>query len=188
MVREVMTMIVRFDDFILYQEKYKSTYLDKKNGYAIHSPAKQKLFNNFQPINEIFEGTETDYSVKSNDNGYLMLFESNSGTNYRIDLIKDKDIDSLYHIGFSLANRETDSYDNPTYLNESKEVLSKIIYILKDVDNSIGSPEYCIGVTGNHKKDNIYQYMMRFIKGWEKRNTDAYALGWGLFFKLNYKL
>jgi len=90
----------------------------------------------------------------------------------------------LYHIGFSLSNRTHVDYEDTTDLEESKEVFSKVIYILKDFDNKIGNPEYCIGATGNSKKDRIYEYMMKYIKGWEKRDTSSYDLGWGLFFRL----
>lgn len=183
-MKKKLDIIVKLNDFILYQEKTGDYYLDKKNKYIIYSPSKNKILNNFEEVNEIFNGTKTDYVINKNNNDYLILFKSNSNINYRIDLIKDINNIDLYHIGFSLLTRDTNNYDKLTNLNESKEVFSKVIYILKNVDTTIGSPEYCIGATGNLKKDRIYQYMMRFIDGWVKKNTTAYPLGWGIFFKL----
>jgi hypothetical protein len=177
---------VRFEDFISFQEKNGSYYLDKKNGYSIYSPSKSKILSlRFDSINEeIFEGTETIYSVSKDKNGYILLFKTIQNNEYRIDLINDKDDKDLYHIAFTLSNRDNYNYENETRLDESNEVFSRVIYILKDFDNKIGNPEYCIGATGNMKKDRIYEYMMKYIKGWEKRNTDSYHLGWGLFFRL----
>lgn len=33
-------------------------------------------------------------------------------------------------------------------------------------------------------KDNIYQYLMKYVSGWEKRKTDQYDLGWAIYFKI----
>lgn len=180
-----LNILVKFNDFILYQEKTGDYYLDKVNGYRIYSPSKSiNDKHELIKLNEIFEGTETDYSIKEDSSGYVLLFKSDKLNEYRLDLIKDIDDVNLYHIGFSLSSRNTSNYDVLTDLRESTEVFSKIIYILKDFDSKIGNPEYCIGATGNSKKDRIYQYMLKYIEGWEKRNTTAYNLGWGIFFKL----
>ena len=56
--------------------------------------------------------------------------------------------------------------------------------ILKDINNKLNVDEYCIGATDNESKNHIYEYMMRFISGWEKRETDQYDLGWAIYFKL----
>lgn len=187
--KEYLNILVKFNDFILYQEKTGDYYLDRKNGYRIYSTSKGvSCDGELLKLNEIFEGTQVNYSINKNLNGYTFLFKTIKNNEYRIDLVSDKDITDLFHIGFSLSSRNVLDYDILTEFDESKEVFSKVIYILKDADSKIGSPEYCIGATGNAKKDRIYQYMMKYIDGWEKRNTDAYNLGWGIFFNLKSSL
>lgn len=178
-----MNIIVKLKEFSLYQEINKSYYLDKDNGYILYYPSKSIVLGH--NINEIFEGTICDYKIMNESNNYILLFSTINGIEYRIDLIKDTIDDYLLHICFSLANRTDIDYEELTNNNESLEVFSKIIFILKDFDIKIDSPLYCIGATGNIKKDRIYQYMMRYISGWEKKKTNSYSLGWGLFFKLN---
>lgn len=34
------------------------------------------------------------------------------------------------------------------------------------------------------EKNKIYQYMLRFIENWEKKETEQYDLGWGIYFDL----
>ena len=183
--KEFLNIRVKFEDFVRYVEKNNDTYLDKKNWYRIHYPSKSIILNTFEPINEVFEGTETNYTIQKKGNDYLLLFETKSNTGYRIDLIQDKEDIKLYHIGFSLSKNDHTNYDDLTKPDEQTEVFSRVIFIIKDYDVQIGSPEYCIGATRDPKKDRIYLYMMKFISGWEKRETDAYPLGWGIFFKLN---
>ena len=73
-------------------------------------------------------------------------------------------------------------YEEETDNKESVDIFSRIIWILKDLNMWV---EYCIGSTGNDKKkNNIYEYMMRFVSNWEKRETEEYPLGWGIFFKI----
>lgn len=85
-----MQILVSFDSFISYQEKFGTPYLDKKNRYRIWSPSKQVVLNEFHKTNEMFDGIETRYDTQKNGNDYLITFSSNSNNEYRLDLIKDK--------------------------------------------------------------------------------------------------
>lgn len=178
-----MQILVKYDNYISFQEKNNTFYLDKKNKYSIYSPSKSEILNGFKKINEIFEGIYTEYTIDKINNDYLIKFISNSGIEYRFDLFNEVDSD-IYHLGFSLSTSDSENYEILTNLNESKEIFAKLVFILKDIDNKIGSPEYCIGATGNIKKDKIYQYMMKFMS-WEKRNTSHYPLGWGIYFRIS---
>lgn len=88
----------------------------------------------------------------------------------------------IWHIGFSewkMSVNEPDKYESLTNKGESIDVISRIIWILKDLNLDV---EWCIGATGDSIKDKIYQHIMKYVSGWEKRKTDQYPLGWGLYF------
>lgn len=173
---------VKIEDYKSYLEKYKSEYLDKKN--MIFTNGKKSFINKLFKVNEeeIFNGLETKYTIQKNGDDYLISFDSNSNIKYRFDLLKEPN-SNIYHLGFSLFNSNTNNYHSLTNNNESLEVFNRLIWILKDVTPKLNVDEYCIGSTGT-QKDNIYNYMMKFISGWEKRNTTYYPLGWALYFKL----
>jgi hypothetical protein len=61
--------------------------------------------------------------------------------------------------------------------------LNRLIWILKDFSAN-KDIEYCIGATGNLKKDRIYEYILKYVSSWEKRDSDQYELGWALYFKI----
>ena len=178
---------VKLEDFLLYQEKYGHDRLDK--WYRISTPSKQKLihkiFNGWDSIyeEEIFNGIETIYQISNIDDSYLLKFNSNSGEEYRFDLLKEPNT-NIYHLGFSLSEVASSDYSNLTNKNESIDVFNRLIWILKDITPKLNIDEYCIGATNNPKKDRIYEYMMKFVSGWEKRPTDQYDLGWALYFKI----
>lgn len=178
-----MQIVVNYKDFISYQEKYKTTYIDKENKYQIWAPSKSNILNGFQEINEIFDGIKTEYDIQKSNDNYQISFKSKSENEYKFDLVKDPD-ENLYHLAFTLKSTTKDEYEKLTNLNESIEVFGKLSFILKEFSEKFGIDEFCIGATGNYKKDIIYQYMMRFVKSWEKRDTTHYKLGWGLYFKI----
>ena len=178
-----MQILVKFDDFILYQEKYNTYYLDKKHSYRIWSPAKSFVLNGFKPVNEMFDGIKTEYIITNINDDFQIFFISDSGNEYKFDLKKEPKT-NIYHLSFSLKDRNDEEYEKLTNLNESNEVFGRLSYILKDLNDKLDVDEYCIGATGDLKKDKIYQYMMKFVTNWEKRNTKIYDLGWALYFKL----
>jgi hypothetical protein len=180
-----MTIYVKYEDFINYQKEHHTFYLDKKNRYRLFSSSKQTLLNDFNQVNEMFDGIYTDYefSSESTNENICVVFYTNSDTKYRFDLSKEKNTD-IYHLSFTLDNRNKNNYDDLSELNESKEVFGKLSYILKDLTPKFNIIEYCIGATGNAEKDNIYQYMMQYVKKWDKRSTIVYPLGWALYFTI----
>ena len=178
-----MNILVKFEHFMSYQEKYGTYYLDKKNKYSIHSNSKSTILNNFVPLNEMFDGIKTKYTLENKDNKYEIFFITDSNTEYRFDLFKELNT-KIYHLSFSLKDSNKDNYEYLTHLNESLEVFGKLSYILQDLDTILDVDEYCIGATGIEKKDKIYQYMMKYVDSWDKRDTDIYELGWALYFKI----
>ncbi len=171
-------ILVRLQDYKRYTESIGSNKLDQKNEIYTNNQ-----FPKFLNINEeIFEGRETNYSIiDDSDDKVLIKFESSSQLEYRLDLFKEPNKE-IWHIGFSLFDSNLDSeYHIETNKNESIDVLSRVIWILKDINKNV---EYCIGATGNPSKDNVYKYMMRFVSNWDKRNTDQYELGWAIYFKI----
>ena len=178
-----MQILVKFEHFILYQEKYDTYYLDKKNKYSIRINSKSTLLNNFVKVYEMFDGIKTQYKLENKDNKYEIFFTTNSNTEYRFDLFKELNT-KIYHLSFSLKDSNKYNYEKLTNLNESSEVFAKLSYILQELNIKLDVDEYCIGATGVKKKDNIYKYMMRYVDSWEKRDTDIYELGWALYFKI----
>lgn len=170
-------ILVRIEDYKRYVEIHDSNRLDSKNEIF----SKYYLPNFLDIKEEIFEGKITEYSIiEDNIDRILIKFKSKSETEYRIDLLKEPNI-NIWHIAFSLYDSNLDSdYDIRTHKDEPIDVFSRIIWILKDLDRNF---EYCIGATAT-KKDAIYEYMMRYVSNWEKRNTNIYKLGWGLYFHL----
>lgn len=177
-----MNIQVNFKQFIEYQKKYNTPYLDKKYKYRLWSPSKNEILKRIIKIDEAFDGIETEYNLTKNIEGYLITFLSKSKTEYRFDLLKEPN-KNVYHLAFSL-NDENHKYEDVTNLNESNEVFGKLSYILRDLNKKLDIVEYCIGATGDIKKDRIYQYMMKFVSEWEKRKTEQYLLGWALYFKI----
>ena len=177
-----MNILVKFEDYISYVESYDTTYLDKKNKYRIWCKTKDFILNGFNSINEeIFDGTITEYNSEKKGEDYLVTFKTKSEQEYRLDLMREHNT-KIYHIAFTLNNRNIDNYEKLTDLDEPIEVFSRLSWILKDLKLDVD--EYCIGATGDKKKDSIYEYMMRFVKSWEKRNCNSYKLGWALYFKI----
>ena len=173
---------VKLKEYLNYQEKYGTTYLDKENGYRIHYAHMNKILN----INEMLDGIHTDYSfLKEKKTGdYKIIFKSKSGTEYRFDLFKDKKEDNIYHLGFSLSSIDDGEYDDLTNKNEASETFGRLSFILKDINSNIDVEWYCIGATGDKQKDNLYTYFMRYVDFWEKRETEDYDLKWALYFKI----
>jgi len=180
-----MLIMVKFNDFISYQEKYNTTYLDKLHNYQIWAKSKSFVLNGFDKVYEMFNGIETKYKIENINDDYLITFKTKSDTEYVFELKKEPNTD-IYHLSFSLNGRNIEEYEKLTELNESNEVFGRLSYILKDLNEKLNISEYCIGATGNKKKDRIYQYMMKFVTKWEKRYTNIYDLGWALYFNIYY--
>lgn len=180
-----MTIKVKLEDFIRYQKENGTYYLDKKNKYRIWASSKSRVINGFKKVNELYDGiyTEYNFSPESTNDNMCVTFYTKSKNKYRFDLQKEPHT-NIYHLMFTLDDRTKDNYESVTNLDESKEVLGRLSYILKDVSKKYNITNFCIGATGDVKKDEIYRYMMLYVKSWEKRNTDEYDLGWALYFTI----
>ena len=177
--------MVRIDDYKKYLNKYGTDKID--NSIRIYSSPSfpPKFIREKIGINEeIFEGIPNEYKVEiSNTEQVLVKFISKSNSEYRLDLLKEPNND-IWHIGFSEYKNEIDNindYERQTLKNESIDVVSKIIWILKDLNMNV---EYCIGFTTDSRKNNLYEYIMRFVSNWEKKVTNQYDLGWAFYFKI----
>ncbi len=175
---------VRINDYIRYVNENGNNKLDPNTEiYGIGS-FPPKFIRDTIINEEIFNGTICNYSTIINNSDYILIeFSSKLGNKYRIDLYKELNT-NIWHIGFSEFHNSTSDpikYEEETDNKESVDIFSRIIWILKDLNMGV---EYCIGSTGNDKKNNIYEYMMRFVSNWEKRETEEYPLGWGIFFKI----
>lgn len=175
---------VKLEDYKGYVEKHNTTKLDKNNILSLHSGGKGKLIDRIFKINEeIFDGLETQYNILKTKDDILIKFKTKSGLEYRFDLLKEPNT-NIFHLAFSLSKSSDDDYHELTDKKESLEVFNRLIWILKDVSLKLNIHEYCIGATDNESKNKIYEYMLRFISGWEKKSCDQYDLGWAIYFKL----
>ena len=79
----------------------------------------------------------------------------------------------------------TNKYEELTDKKESIELLSRLVWILKDVKPKLNVSEFCIGATNLTSKDNIYKNLMKFAKSWQKKYTKKYPpSNWALYFEL----
>jgi hypothetical protein len=189
-------------------EHYKK-FLESNKSNRIHKNLKiwtSGSKNNLLKINEIFETPiDTKYSVETHpNNGLKITFNTNSNTNYRLDLLFIEEFGKLInHISFTLNNSIFDvipnndedydkmniEYHNPTGKNEMIEVLNRIHFILRDlVSKKIIINNFCIGGSEIIEKDKIYEYFLKVVvgeDGFEKLNTNIYpTVGWGLYFSI----
>lgn len=181
-----MNILVKLEHFIEYQNKYNTSYLDKKNGYRIWSRTKDNILEKIgvESINEMLDGTETNYEIFKDEYGnFKLLFNTNNKNKYRFDLQHEKNT-NIYHLIFSGENFKKGEYERLTDRNESIELFSRLSFILKDFSKKLKGVEYCIGATNNESKNRLYEYFMIYTKSWEKRDTEQYDLGWALYFKI----
>lgn len=178
-------ILVKIDDYKNYLTKYNTNELDKNNVIYTFSSFPPKFYRKLYNINEeIFDGTICDYEIiNKNSNIINIIFISKLNNEYRLDLFKEPNV-NIWHIGFSEFNSEIcdiEKYHKLTNNNESIDVFSRLIWILQDINLNV---KYCIGASGDPKKDRVYEYMMRFVSNWEKKETDQYPLGWAIYFHL----
>lgn len=174
------TIYATFEDYEKYLSKYGNNRIDKN--YILQTTG-SNLPKFISKINEeIFEGIPNEYIfVEETNYRKLIKFHSKSGIAYRLDLLREFDSD-IWHIAFSEFDRQMDNeYELLTGKQESIDVFSRLIWILKDMKMNV---VYCIGSSSDARKNNIYMYMMRFVSNWEKRKTDYYDGGWGIYFEI----
>jgi hypothetical protein len=167
------------DDYESYISKNGHNRIDKN---FIFDNVQSNLPNFLNLKEEIFEGIPNDYVIIIDETDKKFIkFKSKSHIEYRLDILKEPSSD-IWHIAFSEFSKSfDDDYEEQTNRGESIDVFSRISWILKDLKMDV---EFCIGPSSDQRKNNIYQFMMKFVSKWEKRYTDYYDGGWGLFFKI----
>lgn len=175
-----MNILVKYEHYTSYVNKFQTTSLDRREKYRIYSKSKDIVLNGFNKVNEeVFDGIETEYDIQKNGDNYLILFKSKSECDYKLELHREPNT-KIYHISFTLFDRDQNNYEEPSDKGEAIEVYSRLLWILKSI--GIDYDEYCIGATGDKRKDSIYLYLMKDTKNWQKRSTNIYPLGWALYF------
>lgn len=181
------------EDYRKYQEKHGHNILSKFLRLATVSSDLPsfvvKRYEDYKIDEKVFEvPIKTEYSVQKIEEDFVLFFKSKNNTEYRLDLSKEPN-NSMFHLSFSLAKiqkHEIEDYEKPTDKFETYDILSRMVWILKDFveKKSLQDFEFCIGATKNLKKNEIYKYILKHFSGWEKRNTDIYEEGWAIYFKI----
>ena len=190
-----------------YRKFLKENKTDRvSKGYKILPEGdKGFLFKSDSIQEEIFNTVlDTKYTISNINNRIKILFNTNSGTKYRIDIYPIQEFGKLInHLAFTEENSKfdevpksgeefieyEDEYTKPTNRNEMIELMNRIHFILKDlVDNGKVNNSFCIGGTEIESKNSIYEYLLRVVvgkDGFKKLNTEVYPkVGWGLYFSI----
>lgn len=172
---------IQYKDFV---ENQGSNRLSKN--LKLITDSKKGLLEKFGLVNELFDSEiKTIYSIEQKEKYTSYVFYSTSQNKYRLDIfpIDEKDKGLVYHIAFTLYDRNMLDYENPTNKQEMVEILGRIKFILKDI-NLHG--RFCIGGTELQQKNNIYEYFLQIIvdNKIQKLTTKIYEVGWGLYFIL----
>jgi hypothetical protein len=144
-------------------------------------------YTNFM-INEINLGPKfTKYTVNKvksewfNDDDYLISFQSKSGEKYILWLAYFEEDNSdpcrngkfpnipLYNISFTTEKQhnksDKDMYEKPTNLFETTDVMSRLSYIICDIDSIIRKKHpnaiYVVGKTKNENKIKFYKKVIK---------------------------
>lgn len=164
------------NDKLFYHPSKK--YFNHKTGILPNFKKQIKDFTGL--INEIkYEPLKTDFkfdyskSSKFKDEfDYIYTFQTNSGNRYVVDFIylfdnigpyKNRDI---YNVSFTLEkNRNLSNYtdyEKQTQLNESHEIIKRIIFILRDFNVRFGKNcVYLIGESEDKRKVNWYRNLIK---------------------------
>lgn len=192
---------VKYKHYIRYVSENKTDRLDKGLKIFSHSGKVKKLFNINEEIFE--EPIKCDFNYKINNEKIKVTFFSKNKKEYRLDIFKIEEFGETYnHIAFTLNNDIFDKrpeskeeqdlfeleYEKPTNLNEVYDVLGRIRYVLRSlVEDKVITNNFCIGGSIFYKKNNLYEYFLKFVvgeSGFEKRKTNKYTTGWGLYFNI----
>ena len=161
----------------LFYHPTKKYYLSNKTACIPTFKNNISDFSGF--INEIkYEELRTDFTIDFEESkhfedqfNYLYKFQTNSGNRYVVDFIylldtigpfQNKDI---YNISFTLEinrNMKTPSdYEKQTALDETHEIIKRLIFIFRDFDNRFGKGcIYLIGETSDNRKTKWYRNLI----------------------------
>jgi hypothetical protein len=162
----------------LFYHPNKKYYHSNRSSVLPNFRTKIDDFTGF--INEIkYQSLKTDFIYDfekskhfENQFNYIYKFRTNSGNEYAVDFIylcdeigkyKGRDI---YNISFTLAeNRNFDNYvdyEKQTTLNESHEIIKRLIFIFNDFNKRFGKGcIYLIGETEDKRKINWYRDLIK---------------------------
>lgn len=168
-------LIVSNKTYIDYIKEHKTDRIDKFIKIYTFEKFKEKsiiesfdkLYNDtqYKIQNKTFDKKYTNYQ---DPNGFQIWFETNSGNEYRIDLVPIKNFnnkissDFVWSISFTLSKYDINdiNYEELTGLKEEKEVLMRI----GDILNKIDIPKYfVIGNTILEKKIKIYKNLLLLV-------------------------
>lgn len=158
-------------------------------------------------LNEIFETDNIDinFTLQEIDHpefiGYknsIYRFGTKKNNDYRIDFVflkennkdlKDPRLHNHYFIsiGFSPNNATIDTYDELTKKREEFEVLTNVIYILKEYKKTHKYDIFMFGDPNEQKKLSIYEYIIEkcfpdykliidYTSGFDKTNIGYYLI------------
>lgn len=134
---------------------------------------------------------ETEYRIVSkqgyfikDEKDYKIFFKTNSGAEYKLDLMRLKEDDiiinnqsildlstsknekgaDIFAISYTLKSINLTNYDKSTNKNEHYEVLGKVCYLLKEFMQKY--PQYNIFCFGNldQKRDTFYSNYLKLFK------------------------
>jgi hypothetical protein len=177
---------VKYSDYTSYVDMYGTDKIDKWHRVYPHNSKSSSIVNISGLLQEyVFEPVPTDYDTTRSGDNFLFTFYSKRGNGYRLDLIREPDT-TIYHVAFSDASNHIGSidYEIPTNKGEAFDVISRISWILGDICDVVDASEYCVGGTGDTRKDAMYKYMMKYAKTFDVRKTDHYESGWALYFTM----
>ncbi len=166
-----------FSNDKLFYHPNKKYYHSNNGGKMITFKRKIEDFTGF--INEIkYTELKTDFQTDfekskqfEDEFNYFYKFQTNSGNRYVVDFIYLKDTigpysnQDLYNLSFTLeTNRNLSNYqdyEKQTMLNESHEIIKRLIFIFKDFNIKFGNNcVYLLGETEDKRKINWYTQLI----------------------------
>jgi len=149
-------------------------------------------------INLNFTLQEIDHPKFLGYTNSIYRFKTKKSNEYRIDFVflkednknlKDNRLHNRYFIsiGFSPNNATIDTYDELTKKREEFEVLTNVIYILKEYKKNHSNDIFMFGDPNEQKKLDIYQYIIEkcfseykliidYTSGFNKTNIGYYLI------------
>jgi len=170
--------ILTHKQYISLTEKYKTNKLDKNTTIDIYSKFNENHYIG-KKINELFDNELiTEYVIDrriskafKNKYDYIFIFKTNSGTEYRLDLLYHEDnkvsYTNMYSILFSTSENdpyevEEEQYEEKTNKREMIELMNRLRYIINEWLKIMNfkTITFVIGKSSIEKKNEIYKYLI----------------------------